>query len=301
MRGREFILQKHSPSDWSSGAERSMSHPDIQDSRERIEIELLLEGIYKLYGYDFRNYAYNSLRRRIWHQVHAMKLGSISALQEKVLHDPASMRQLVKSIMIHVTEMYRDPSLFLVFREKVVPLLHTYPFIRIWHAGCSTGEEVFSMAVLLHEEGLYHKSRIYATDVSEDIVNQARTGTFPLSKMQSYTKNYMLAGGTGAFSQYYSASGSKVTFHPFLKENIVFARHNLVTDRSFNEFHVIFCRNVLIYFNKSLQDHVHHLFYESLAPLGVLALGNRESINFSRHADGYEALDCRERLYRKVR
>ncbi|WP_213585007.1 protein-glutamate O-methyltransferase CheR [Paenibacillus sp. J2TS4] len=273
----------------------------MNEDRERIEIELLLEGIYRLYGYDMRSYAYNSVRRRIWHRVQAMKLQTISALQEKVLHDPKSMKQLMKDMMINVTEMYRDPSLFLTFREKVVPLLHTYPFIRIWHAGCSTGEEVFSMAVLLHEEGLYHKSRIYATDVNEDIVDQAKTGTFPLRKMQKYTKNYMLAGGSGAFSQYYSATESTVTFHPFLKENIVFAQHNLVTDRSFNEFHVIFCRNVLIYFNKELQDHVHHLFYESLAPLGVLVLGNRESINFTRHADCYEMLNYKEKLYRKVK
>lgn len=271
------------------------------DDREQIEIQLLLEGIYRLYGYDFRNYAYNSIRRRIWHRVHAMKLKTISALQEKVLHDPECMRLLMKDLMIHVTEMYRDPELFLAFRQKVVPLLHTYPFIRIWHAGCSTGEEVFSMAVLLHEEGLYHKSRIYATDASEDVINQARTGNFPLRKMQEYTKNYLLAGGNGSFSQYYTATEKSVTFHPFLKENMVFAQHNLVTDRSFNEFHVIFCRNVLIYFNKELQDQVHELFYESLTPFGVLALGNRESINFTMHAENYEVMDSREKLYRKVK
>lgn len=271
------------------------------DDRERIEIELLLEGIYRLYGYDFRNYAYNSIRRRIWHRVNAMKLETISALQEQVLHDSESMKLLIKDLMIHVTEMFRDPELFQTFRRTVIPLLHTYPFIRVWHAGCSTGEEVFSMAVLLHEEGLYHKTRIYATDASEDAINQARTGTFPLRKMQDYTKNYLLAGGTGSFSQYYTATEKSVTFHPFLKENIVFAQHNLVTDRSFNEFHVIFCRNVLIYFNKPLQDQVHELFYDSLTTLGVLALGNRESINFSKYAANYEILDSREKLYRKIK
>ncbi|WP_374707042.1 protein-glutamate O-methyltransferase CheR [Paenibacillus sp. J31TS4] len=275
--------------------------PDPENERERIEIELLLEGIYRLYGFDFRDYSYNSIRRRLWHRAHALKLKSISALQEKVLHSDKEMHLLVNDIIINVTEMFRDPALFLTFRTKVVPLLRTYPFIRIWHAGCSTGEEVFSMAILLHEEGLYSKTRIYATDISENIINQAREGSFSIRRMQEYTRNYQLAGGTGAFSQYYTASRETVTFHPFLKENIVFAQHNLVTDRSFNEFHVIFCRNVLIYFNKKLQDHVHDLFYESLTRFGVLALGNRESINFSKHADSYEAMDPREKLYRKVK
>ncbi|WJH37260.1 protein-glutamate O-methyltransferase CheR [Paenibacillus sp. CC-CFT747] len=266
-----------------------------------MEIELLLEGIFRMYGYDFRNYAYPSIRRRIWHRVNAWRLGSISALQEKVLHDARSMESLLSSLIINVTEMYRDPELFLAFRKLVVPVLRTYPFIRIWHAGCSTGEEVLSMAILLHEEGLYDKARIYATDISEEVLNRAREAVFPLRKMQDYTRNYLLAGGTGGFSEYYAVKNEEVHFHRFLLDNVVFAQHNLVTDQSFNEFNVIFCRNVLIYFNKTLQDQVHRLFYESLSPLGILALGTRESINFSHHADDYEALDSREKLYRKIR
>jgi chemotaxis protein methyltransferase CheR len=271
------------------------------EDREKIEIDLLLEGIFRLYGYDFRNYAYASIRRRIWHRINAMRLSSVSALQEKVLHEPAAMDSLLASLMINVTEMFRDPSLFLQIRRSVVPLLHTYPFIRIWHAGCSTGEEVISMAILLAEEGLLDKARIYATDMSEEVLIQAKTGKFPLRKMQQFTKNYLLAGGTGSFSQYYNVNDDMVVFDPKLLEHVLFARHNLVTDRSFNEFNLIFCRNVLIYFNKMLQDNVHELIYDSMAMFGVLALGSRESINFSQYADRYESMDSREKLYRKIK
>jgi chemotaxis protein methyltransferase CheR len=271
------------------------------EERERIEIELLLEAVFRLYGYDFRNYAFSSIRRRIWHRVNAERLQTITGLTERVLHDRSCMDRLLSDMTIHVTEMFRDPDVFLTFRTKVVPLLRTYPFIRIWHAGCSTGEEVYSMAILLHEEGLYDKARIYATDTNADVLEMAKKGLFPLERMQLYTRNYMEAGGTDSFSKYYTAKYDSVIFQSFLKKNIVFGQHNLVTDGSFNEFNVIFCRNVMIYFNKELQDHVHGLLYDSLSNFGVLTLGTKESINFTRHADKYEEMDNLNRLYRKVR
>jgi chemotaxis protein methyltransferase CheR len=269
--------------------------------RERIEIELLLEAVFRLYGYDFRNYAYSSIHRRIWHRLNLERLQTITALTDRVLHDRTCMDRLLADLTIHVTEMFRDPEIFLSFRKLVVPMLRTYPFIRIWHAGCSTGEEVYSMAILLHEEGLYEKTRIYATDTSSGVLDMAKKGLFPLERMQLYTRNYMEAGGLESFSKYYTAKYDSVIFQSFLKKNIVFGQHNLVTDGSFNEFNVIFCRNVMIYFNKQLQDHVHGLLYESLNTFGVLGLGTKESINFTRHADRYEELDSTNRLYRKVR
>ncbi|SEU25389.1 chemotaxis protein methyltransferase CheR [Paenibacillus sp. NFR01] len=266
---------------------------------EQIEIELLLSGVHRLYGYDFRNYAMPSLKRRIWHHVHSENVPNISALQEKVLHDRACFERFVYSLSIPVTEMFRDPSLFLTFRQKVVPLLRTYPYIRIWHAGCSTGEEVYSMAILLHEEGLYDKARIYATDMNERSLQQAKEGLYDIGKMKQYTKNYMAAGGTRAFSEYYTAKYNSVMLQPFLRKNIIFAEHNLATDTSFNEFNVIFCRNVMIYFNDELRDHVHGLFHESLSRFGVLVLGAKESIHFTRYSDSYEPLDRIEKIYRK--
>lgn len=211
------------------------------------------------------------------------------------------MLRLLSDLTIHVTEMFRDPAVFRSFREHVVPLLRTYPFIRIWHAGCSTGEEVYSMAILLKEEGLYDKTRIYATDMNEHVLDSAKGGVFPIERMQTFTRNYQEAGGKEAFSQYYTAKYDSALFHSELKANIVFAQHNLVTDRSFNEFNVIFCRNVMIYFNKELQNHVHSLLYESLSTFGVLALGTKESITFTRHADAYEELCPQSRLYRKIK
>ncbi|WP_270172651.1 CheR family methyltransferase [Paenibacillus sp. SYP-B4298] len=254
-----------------------------------------------MYGYDFRNYAFSSIRRRIWHRVNAEQLPTITSLLERVLHDRAFMDRLLADLTIHVTEMFRDPEMFLAFRRKVVPLLRTYPFIRIWHAGCSSGEEVYSMAILLQEEGLYDKTRIYATDANGDILERAKTGVFPLERMRLYTRNYMEAGGRADFSQYYTARYDSVIFNADLKKNIVFAQHNLVTDSSFNEFHVILCRNVMIYFNQQLQDHVHHLLYDSLSTFGVLVLGTKETINFTQHAADYDELDMHNRLYRKFR
>ncbi|BAY63285.1 hypothetical protein NIES22_33710 [Calothrix brevissima NIES-22] len=267
---------------------------------EDIEIQLLLEGIYRYYGLDFRNYALASLKRRIWNTIRAENLTTISALQEKVLHDRECMERFLLNLSVHVTSMFRDADFYIAFRNKVIPLLKTYPFIRIWHAGCSTGEEVYSMAILLQEEGLYHRSRLYATDMNETVLRKAKDGIFPLELMQQYTHNYLQAGGKTYFSEYYTAAYDSAIFRSSLKENIVFSPHNLVTDGSFNEFNVIFCRNVLIYFDKTLQQRVHHLLYDSLIRFGILGLGRQESLKFTPYEQQYEALDNREKLYRRI-
>ena len=261
---------------------------------------MLLEAIYRRYGFDFREYAQASLKRRLWRRASAERLTSISGLQERVLHDPACMERLLLDLSINVTAMFRDPTFYAAFREHVVPILRTYPFTRIWDAGCSTGEEVYSLAILLDEEGVYDRARIYATDINEAVLERARVGVFPLEKMQEYTQNYIRAGGKRAFSEYYTSAYDGAQFDRSLVRNVVFAQHNLVSDRSFNEFHAIVCRNVMIYFDRSLQDRVHELFHESLATFGVLALGHKETIRFTRFADAYDELDLDERLYRKT-
>ena len=268
---------------------------------ERIEIELLLEGIFRHYGFDFRSYAYASIRRRLWRRIEAERLSTVSGLQDRLLHEPALMERLLLDLSINVTAMFRDPSFYLAFRQKVVPLLRTYPFIRIWHAGCSTGEEVYSMAILLEEEGLYERARIYATDINEVVVHRARAGIFPLERMQEYTENYIRAGGMRSFSEYYTAKYDGALFSPALQRNVVFSQHNLVTDRSFAEFNVILCRNVLIYFDRALQARVHGLFYDSLVHFGILALGSKETLRLSEYETRYEELSAADRIYRKVR
>jgi chemotaxis protein methyltransferase CheR len=268
---------------------------------ERIEIQLLLEGIHRHYGFDFRAYAYASLRRRIWKRLDAEHLRTISALQERVLHDPALMERLLLDLSINVTAMFRDPAFYVAFRRDVIPALRTYPFIRIWHAGCSTGEEAYSMAILLEEEDLYDRTRIYATDINEVVIRKAKEGIFPLDRMQEYTQNYLRAGGTRSFSEYYTAMYDGALFAPRLMRNIVFSQHNLVTDRSFAECNVILCRNVLIYFDRTLQQRVHSLFYESLPVYGYIGLGSKESLRFTGFEDNYEQVDRREKIYRKIK
>jgi chemotaxis protein methyltransferase CheR len=289
-----------SPVDASREPAGSSERSPARDDVEEIELSLLLEGVYRKYGFDFREYAPASLRRRVWRRVYAEHLATISALQDKLLHDPACMERLLLDLSINVTAMYRDPSFYVAFRDKVVPLLRTYPFTRIWVAGCSTGEEVYSLAILLQEEELYARTRIYATDINESVLERARAGVFPLDKMREYTQNYIKAGGKRAFSEYYLAKYDGAQFQRSLVENVVFAQHNLVSDRSFNEFNVIICRNVMIYFGKSLQDKVHERFHESLETFGVIALGHKESVKFSPHEEAYEVIDIDERLYRKV-
>src|SRR6478752_982774 len=205
---------------------------------ERLEIELLLEAVYRHYGFDFRSYAYASIRRRLWKRVEGEGLTSISELQARILHDTDAMERLLLDLSVSVTAMFRDPSFYKEFRERVVPMLRTYPFLRIWHAGCSTGEEVFSMAILLEEEGLYDRARLYATDINDVVLQRARQGIFPLDRMQEYTENYIKAGGRRSFSEYYTAKYDGAIFKPELTRNIVCSQHNLVTDRSFSEFNV---------------------------------------------------------------
>ena len=268
---------------------------------EQLEIELLLEGVYRRYGFDFRDYAPASLRRRVRRRMDGEQVETVSALQALLLHDPAVMGRLLLDLSVNVTAMFRDAGFFLAFRRLVVPALRTYPFSRLWVAGCSTGEEVYSLAILLAEEGLADRVRIYATDINETVIEQARRGVFPIEKMQEYTQNYIRAGGTQSFSEYYVARYDGARFAPELVDGVVWAQHNLASDAAFNEFNVITCRNVMIYFAQPLQEHVHRLFYESLAIFGVLALGQKETIRFSPHEQAFEELDPDERLYKKVR
>lgn len=271
----------------------------MPDTLEALEIELLTEGIFRHYGVDFRHYAYSSLRRRIWNCVHSEKLTSVTGLLDRVLHDTDAMERLLLQLSVNVTSMFRDPTFYRVFREKVVPLLRSHPFIRIWHAGCSTGEEVYSMAILLEEEGLYDRARLYATDMNEAVLAQARKGIFPTNVMAEYGRNYSLAGGTGKLSDYYLARYDFALFRQSLRRNVVFAHHNLVTDGSFNEFNVILCRNVMIYFDRALQATAHKLFHASLRRFGVLALGRKESLRGTAHEHDYVAIDTVEKIYRR--
>jgi chemotaxis protein methyltransferase CheR len=280
--------------------EHQPSTPEGRLETEALELQLLLEGVYRQYGFDFREYAAASLKRRVWRRVQAEHAGTITGLLERVLHDADVMERLLLDLSINVTSMFRDPTFYAAFREKVVPLLKTYPFTRIWVAGCSTGEEVYSLSILLREEGIYDRTRIYATDINEAVLERAREGVFPLEKMQEYTENYIRAGGKQSFSEYYLAKYEGVLFDRTLNDNVVWAPHNLVQDRSFNTFNVILCRNVMIYFDRALQTRVHELFYESLERFGILALGHKESIRFTGIESAYEELDALEKLYRKV-
>jgi chemotaxis protein methyltransferase CheR len=281
--------------------EHQPSSPEGRLETEALELQLLLEGVYRRYGFDFREYAPASLKRRVWRRVQAEHAGTIVGLLERVLHDPDVMERLLLDLSINVTSMFRDPTFYLAFREQVVPLLRTYPFTRIWVAGCSTGEEVYSLSILLQEEEIYDRTRIYATDINEAVLERARTGVFPLEKMQEYTENYIRAGGKRSFSEYYLAKYEGALFHRSLTDNVVWAPHNLVQDRSFNTFNAILCRNVMIYFDRALQTRVHQLFYDSLERFGILALGHKESIRFTGIEEAYEELNVQEKLYRKVR
>jgi chemotaxis protein methyltransferase CheR len=294
--GGNILTKPERQKNKTKGATATGSSIDLED----LEIELLLSAIYKYYGLDFRNYADGSIRRRIWKQIEQEKLFSISQLQNKILHDKRCMERFLLTLSINVTSMFRDPPFYRAFRKKIVPLLKTYPSIRVWCAGCSTGEEVYSLAILLHEEGLFEKSRIYATDMNEAVLRTAQEGIYPLLQMQEYTKNYVDAKGKHGFSEYYTAKYESAILRPFLKEKIVFAKHNLASENSFNEFNVIFCRNVLIYFNEDLQKRVHQLMYESLCRFGILCLGEKESISFTGFEKDYEELDPSYKIYKRL-
>ena len=278
-----------------------MTTAHTTESLEQIEIDLLLEGVFRHYGYDFRQYAYASIRRRIWNAVDAEGAGTIVGLANLVLHDPSAMERFLLSVSVNVTSMFRDPAFFKALRERVIPTLRTYPFIRVWTAGCSTGEEVYSVAILLKEEGLYERCRIYATDMNEAVLHRASAGIYPLSAMRDYTTNYLKSGGERSFSEYYTADHDNAIFHPSLRANTVFSLHNLGSDGSFNEFNLILCRNVMIYFKRPLQETVHRLLHGSLAMFGVLGVGSKESLQFTAHASDYEAINPALKLYRRIR
>ncbi|MBP2241003.1 chemotaxis protein methyltransferase CheR [Cytobacillus eiseniae] len=266
-------------------------------NKEDLELEILLLSIFRLSGYDFRQYMKSSIMRRVHNRLNQERLPTITSLTERIIHDPEYLRKILSDFSINVTEMFRDPSFFKAFRKEVVPLLKGKPEIRIWHAGCSTGEEVYSMAILLEEEGLWDRTKIYATDMNEFVLAKAEKGIIPLQKMQTYTKNYILAGGKRSFSEYYTADCESAYLKRYLLEKVVFAQHNLVTDCSFNEFHVIICRNVLIYFNVDLQVRVLELFNKSMSSNGFLGLGSKESIRSD--ADIYEEFNVKEKIFRK--
>lgn len=269
------------------------------DASPDIELRLLVEAIYLKYSYDFRDYSGASLRRRVLHAVQQFGVATISALQDRVLHDPAAFSRLLQYLTVPVSEMFRDPAYFLALRRDVVPVLRTYPSFKVWVAGCSTGEEAWSMAVLLHEEGLLDKALIYATDINPQSLEKAARGVFPLEAMQAYTRNYQRAGGAAAFSDYYTAGYGGALFDRALAQNMTFADHSLSTDSVFAETHLVSCRNVLIYFNRTLQDRALGLFHESLCHRGFLGLGSKESIDFSSYAGKFETLARAERLFRK--
>jgi len=264
-----------------------------------IEIRLLVQAIYDKYGYDFRNYSPAHIKRRILNRFQLSGMGSISQMIHEVLVNHKFVDQLLMDLSINVTEMFRDPVFYKAVREHVIPVLKTYPFIKIWHAGCSSGEEVYSMAILLKEEGLYARTQIYATDFNPVIIKQAKEGIYPVSRMKEFTTNYQSAGGKASFHDYYTANNESAKLLDSFKKNIVFATHNLVTDSVFAEVHMVVCRNVLIYFDRTLQDKVIGLFTDSLTSGGILCLGSKENLQFSGYYDNFDALVTGERIYIK--
>ena len=265
-----------------------------------IELRLLIEAVYLRYGHDFRDYALASLRRRVLQARDRMGAASISALQERVLHDPQQFAQLLQYLTVPVSEMFRDPAYFLAIRRQVVPVLRTYASLKVWVAGCSTGEEAYSMAILLGEEGLLQRTILYATDINHASLDKARQGIFALEGMQGYTRNYQRAGGARSFSDYYTAAYGGALMDKSLRDAITFADHSLATDAVFSETQFISCRNVLIYFNRRLQDRALGLFAESLSHRGFLGLGSKETLDFSAYAHRFEAVSRPERLYQRL-
>lgn len=263
------------------------------------DIDLLLNDLLELYGYDFTHYARASVKRRINRLWTLDKFPSFAEFRYRLRADPDYLKRFVQEVTVNVTEMFRDPTFYKALRTQVLPTLTAKPFIRIWHAGCATGEEVFSVAILLKEAGLLHKSLLYATDLNPEVLESARQGIFTLSPMKQYSENYILSGGLRDFSAYYTAQYGRVKFDEELIKRMVFSTHNLVSDRSFNEFDLILCRNVLIYFDKVLQEHVLNLFDKSLGPLGYLALGSKETLKFSGIQMKYKPLEG-EKIWRKI-
>jgi chemotaxis protein methyltransferase CheR len=263
------------------------------------ELDLLLNELFERYGYNFMSYAKASLKRRVNRIIVVERFSSFAELFYRVKTDPDYLTRLVEELTVNVTEMFRDPMSFKAVKEHVLPVLATHPFIRIWHAGCSTGEEVYSMAIMLAEANLLQKSLLYATDINPMVIENIKKGLFPISQMKQYSENYILSGGKTDFSSYYKANHGVAKFDQILKKRMVVATHNLVSDRSFNEFQLIFCRNVMIYFDKDLQNKVLTLLDDSLEKLGFLVLGSKENIRFSDIALKYSQVAAKEKIWRK--
>ena len=264
-----------------------------------LEIKLLMEGLYQVYGYDFREYSEASLRRRVTQWLSGSGFATLSLAQSHLLRDRGLFDSLLRGITVNVSEMFRDPLFFKIIREQVVPYLKTYPFVKIWHAGCATGEEAYSMAILLLEEGLKDRFRIYATDINEEVIRKAQQGIYPLQELQRFTRNYQQAGGIASFSDYYTARYDHAILSSSLRENIVFAAHNLAIDADFGEMNLILCRNVMIYFKQPLKERVLGLFDRSLVSGGYLCLGTKESLDRREISERYEAITPRMQVYRK--
>ncbi len=264
-----------------------------------IEIHLLMEAIFLRYGYDFRNYSKAHIKRRVLHRLGLSNLATVTQLQDVVLRDRNFFNEFLDDLSINVTEMFRDPEFYRSLRENIIPKLRTYAYFKIWHAGCSTGEEVYSLAILLKEEGLLDRCQVYATDFSRKVLGIAKEGIYQKNEIEQYERNYQLSGGMHKLSDYYKSRYGSVIFDKELSGKIVFADHNLVTDKVFADVNLILCRNVLIYFEKNLQDNVIGLFYESLVPSGILCLGTKESIKFSNHEHFFEVVDAKQKIFKK--
>ncbi len=265
------------------------------------ELRELIESLNFIYGYDFSDYSEASLKRRIINYMQNRKYVSVSELGKLLVKNDNLFEEFIQEITVTVTEMFRDPAFYKALREKVIKRLATYPFIKIWIAGCATGEEAYSVAILLMEEMLYERSIIYATDINQRSLETAKEGVYPLDKMKSFTLNYQHSGGMKSFSEYYKAKYGSALFDRSLRNNIVFSPHNLVADKSFNEFQMVMCRNVLIYFNRNLQNNVINLFYDSLCPLGILGLGSKESLLFSDKRNSFDEIDRKEKIFIKIK
>ncbi|WP_313618290.1 CheR family methyltransferase [Agrobacterium sp.] len=272
----------------------------VQDKVEDIEIRLLLEALYLKYHYDFRNYAMASIKRRLRQAKEQLGFSTFSSLQEGLLHNPDMLPQLLRYLTVQVSEMFRDPSYFRAIREHVVPHLRTYPTLKVWVAGCSEGEELYSLVILFREEGLEDRTIFYATDINQEALNLAERGIYPVERIRLFTENHRLSGGKTSLSNYYQAAYGNASFDKSLRRNVVFSDHSLVTDAVFGEMHLISCRNVMIYFDRKLQNRALGLFNESLARKGFLGLGSKESLRFSDYVGEFADFDRNEKIYQKV-
>jgi chemotaxis protein methyltransferase CheR len=267
---------------------------------EEIEIRLLLEALFLRYHYDFRNYSMSSIKRRLRQAREQMEFASFSAMQERILHDPSMLPQLLRFLTVQVSDMFRDPDYFRAIRERVIPHLRTYPSLKVWIAGCSSGEELYSMVILFREEGLEDRTLFYATDINPEALQAAEAGVYPIDRVQSFTANHQRSGGKTSLSDYYQAAYGRVSFDSSLRRNVVFSDHSLVTDAVFGEMHLISCRNVLIYFDQDLKDRVLGLFKDSLAHRGFLGLGAKESVRFSTQAQAFSDFVRDEKIYQRA-